>query len=567
MRPLSTLFALPFVMLAGAVSPDAQLRSPGRPASDTATLSGQVPVVLLTPPDVQALQVDEEADELGPFRYGVQLETSLGLDDAGRWDQEPITGALVWRVEIASPGALSLGVFFDEFELTQGSQLFLYDPEREQVLGAYTARNNNDNGALTIQPVRGDRVVLELVLQASSVQDLPRLHVGEVIYDYRDVLAELSKSALAPRAGLGGVIGGSGGSQRSTACLVDINCPAGAEHQDLKRAVVMLLGGAGGCSGSILNNTAEDGTPFLYTAQHCGDMTNAVIIFGYELSGCGSGTSSQSKTLSGATFLAESSFLDSQLYRLAQAPPPSYEPFYAGWNAGGKPEAPTVGISHPSLFPKKIQIDNDPLFTLPNLWQAIWEVGMIQGGSSGSPLLDVHKRVVGTLSAGVNGCGANTAQYGRFDKFYLQKNLETFLDPRGWGLLAIDGFDPFSPYLRPYNGGGGNPEIYSSSTAPALGSTWSADVDTSAVPGASGALIVGYGVPSAGQIRNFGELLIDPSSSLQFRSTKPQVGGVSTHQALIPNDPSLAAFVSYTQAFVLGGALTATNGVKLILNP
>jgi len=544
------------VLIAGATH--AQLRQPGRPATDTARLAAEVPLVVLPSPDVAALKAEDEARGHRPYRYGAVLPTELGPETVGRWDEVAGGGPLVWRLRIASPGAFSLGVLFEPFDLPPGGRVFLYDPERREVLGAYTEANESPSGALAIQPLRGDEVVIEYVQESWSTEP-PRLRVREVIHDYRDVFAQvLGGAAPVPPS--------RDGDDLDALCYVDINCAAGAGYQDVKRSVVQLLNG-GACSGAILNNTAEDGTPYLLTADHCGNMTNAVVVFGYELPGCGSGTAPTNQTLSGAMLLASSSRWDSQLYRLNQTPPASYEPFYAGWGRGNGPIGPGVGIHHPQALPKKISIDNQAPVKSGDYWAVDWETGMVHGGSSGSPLFNGWKRVIGNACC-VSGfaCASQLVYYNRLNGFWSQKNLATWLDPLGLGVVGIDGYDAVHPQVFAYNGSGANPSVLTSTSPPALGTTWSAEIDVSGHPGATSTVLEARGAATSGQFFKFGELLVDLGSLQHFRSVAAVTAGVSMHSGPVPNDPGLAGLLSYVQGVILGGGAQATNALKLRLN-
>ncbi len=544
--------------LSSAGSAHAQLRSPGRPASESISLPSEVPFVVLPPPDVAALRAEDEASLLAaaageprPYRYGALIGTALGLDTHGRWDEGQ--GKLVWRLEIRSPGALSLGILFDAFDLPAGAELYLYDPARTEVLGAYTEENEDASGALAIQPLAGDALVLEYV-QPLSIGGTPLLRVGQVVHDYRGILPHLAAGTI----------------QRSQAasCLVDINCPQGANYQDIKRSVIMVLIGGGLCSAGLLNNTAEDGTPYFLTADHCGDMTNVVAVFNYELSGCGSGTSSQSQTLSGATLLAASGLYDSQLYRLSQPPPPAYQPFYAGWRRNKAAPAPGISISHPSGLPKKLAIDDDAPYAAGNFWAVQWEVGTLEPGSSGSPLFDGQERVLGPTCC-VSGftCNSQLTNYGRLGPFWNARNLGTYLDPLGLGVNVLDGYDPFAPSAEVYNGAGINAVILSSVTPPQLGTTWVAEVDATGHPTATLTYLQGRTAPSAGMLFPFGELLIDLTSTFVFASFAPVSGGLSSHSFALPANPALAGLTAYVQAAILGVMPpVATNGLEVRVN-
>lgn len=541
---LSTVLAAPRL---------AQVSVPGTPPSLRQPLLfvEEPPLVLLPAPDVAALRAEDEVRGQWPLRYGAVIATELDSARTGEWLQLA-GGELVWRVALASPGALSLGVLFDRFELPPGGELYLHDAGRTRVLGAYTAENRQENGMLAIEPVLGERVVIEYV-QPAGVASMPALRIGEVVHDYLGIL-----DRLVVEAPMGLSRGG---------CLVDINCPEGDGYQDIKRAVIMVLMGGGLCSAGLVNNTAEDGTPYFLTANHCGNMTNVVAVFGYENTGCGPGGASQSRTLSGATLLADSTRYDSQLYRLNSAPPASYAPFFAGWERGSTPPAPAISISHPSGFPKKLARDDDGAVASGTDFRAIWELGRLEGGSSGSPLFSGAKRVIGPACCVSDFfCNSQWGIYGQFGGFYASRNLGQWLDPLGLDPQAFDGHDPYQGEATNYNGAGVNPSIYASVTPPTLGTSWVARVDVRTVPFVSATWILIHAAPRAGVFLPQGELLIDLASPRYFRSIAPVAGGYSTHTNAIPNQPGLFGLTAYSQALVFApGPAALTNGLALLL--
>jgi hypothetical protein len=535
------LIRTPFALVLLASLTPAQLREDGLPASLRGTLPTDVPTVVLRDPNVLELRRFERERAEGRFRYGIEIDLDRSCEEIGRWDVVPETGEVVWRVELAAPGAKSLGVVFSRFDLPVGGQLFLYDPSGRDLLGAYGESTENPNGMLAIQPLRGDRAVLEYV-EPPGAATRAALHIGTVVHDRIDVLAHLADGGMF-----------------EAGCLVDVNCTQGANYQDVKRAVVWMFGGGGGCSASILNNTAENGIPYLYTAEHCGNQTNAVFVFDYERTGCGTGSSSQSKSLSGSTQLAVTSLYDGQLYRLNQNIPASYEPFYAGWSTA-LDVTRGVGISHPSGFPKKISIDNQPPLQVGTRWSVQWNVGAIQPGSSGSPLFDQRKRVIGALSTGSGSCSLN-GNYGLFHQFYATKNLAQWLNPEGWHVLGIDGFDGIEPYAKSYAGLGTNPELLSSVNLPRLGTTWTARVTTAAYPAETHVQLIAFDRPhDDGFASPYGTILTDPSSPQLLIWVRSVAAGTDFSFAL-PSSVSLVGKVGYFQAFLLGSTV-ATNGLK-----
>jgi hypothetical protein len=531
----------------------AQLAGPGTPATQRhpRVLPTDVPVVVLPHPDVDALMREDEARNHRPWRYGAAIPTALSSDDHGQWDVLP-SGELVWRLALLSPGARSLGLLFDVYDLPASGELYLYSPGYDTVLGAYSAATRQANGMLAVQPVFGEQVVIEYV-QPARDPGRPTLRVGEVVHDYRGLLDQLA----IPEAQM-----------LSGGCLIDIVCPPAAAYQDIKRSVVMVIAGGALCSAGLLNNTDYDGTPYFLTANHCGNMTNVVAVFNYENPVCDvPGGSSQSQSVSGATLLAASTLFDSQLYRLDSAPPPAFQPYFAGWDRTDSPPGPALSISHPNGFPKKFARDNDAPIVSGQDFFVDWEAGKIEPGSSGSPLFSAAERVIGPACC-VSGfaCNAQWAYYGRFGGFYEQRNLGQWLDPAGSDPEGLDGYDPAQGLALVYNGNGGNPVIYRSVTPPTLGTTWVAEVNTATLPTTTNTLLMVYRQPLSGVMVSQGELLVNTALPLLYSSLAAPVANLAQHSAQLPNNAALIGQVFYSQAVLLTSTpRLLTNGLELRL--
>jgi hypothetical protein len=66
-----------------------------------------------------------------------------------------------------------------------------------------------------------------------------------------------------------------------------------------------------------------------------------------------------------------------------------------------------------------------------DVWSVVYTSGIIQPGSSGSPVFDSARLVRGTLVGGVAQCPSMTARYGRFDEAFptLEPYLWDIADP------------------------------------------------------------------------------------------------------------------------------------------
>jgi lysyl endopeptidase len=223
---------------------------------------------------------------------------------------------------------------------------------------------------------------------------------------------------------------------------VDINCPEGNGWQDQKRSVVkVVIHGTTLCSGALINNTNQDRRPYVLTAWHClcnqDGVDNSIFYFNYESSECSGGDGPANQSISGGTFRAARGYSDFSLLELSEDPPVSWSPYYAGWDRNTAQEEGGVGIHHPSGDVKKIStytmtpIDARCVqgrnlsnifypgcgtFSLANEdFYAIWfsptqTTGVpatTEFGSSGSPLFNNNKKIIGQL----HGCDCGIDPY------------------------------------------------------------------------------------------------------------------------------------------------------------
>ncbi|HKE01748.1 MAG TPA: IPT/TIG domain-containing protein [Planctomycetota bacterium] len=395
-------------------------------------LEKEVPTAVLETVDVDAyLAEDAVAPKDRPFRFGATLPVDFGLDGSGVWESLA-NGDRVWRLRIHSPGAFSLSAVFSRFVLPPGGAFYVYDDSGMEVLGAYDRRNENANGQFAFEPLPGDVMTLEYD-EPAAVAGRGEIRIQSVIHDYRDILRILKEQAGSPDA-------------TSQPCEVDVNCHPGAPWQKPKRAVTVVFKGGGACTGSLLNNTANDGTQYYMSAYHCGSMDNGIFRFNFEHPICGGGAAPTNHTVQGSVELAANMAADYRLVRITSPIPAAYEPYFLGWDRSTTTiPTSTIAIHHPSVDVKKISFDDDPPTKQNNFWHiSQWDLGVTEGGSSGSPLLNSVGRFLGQLCCGASFCPTPfNDNYGRFDLAWPA--VAPFLDPMGTGATTIDGFDPAAP--------------------------------------------------------------------------------------------------------------------------
>lgn len=117
----------------------------------------------------------------------------------------------------------------------------------------------------------------------------------------------------------------------------------------------------------------------------------------------------------------------------------------------------------------------------------------------------------------------------------------------------------------PRNGSGVNPNVFTSTSLPLLGSTWTSQIDAAST-GATGGntLLVAYQNSFPGFPTAFGELLVDPTSVLLGSSLASVSGGTSDHANLIPASAGNLGLTLSVQTYVIQ-VRQLTNALDLVL--
>lgn len=379
--------------------------------------------------------LSEDAEQLaagikGPMRFGVNHPADLSLTNSGTWSATE-DGTAVWQIELHCPGAVSINLVFGEFVLPEDARVFVINTDNA-VLGAFTQASSGGRNSLGVSPLPGDRITVRFECPASSC-GAAALRITQVTHGYR---------AAGNGRGLGD----------SDACNNNTICPEGDPWRDAIASVAMVIAnGNGWCTGQLINDCANDGTPYFLTANHClggQDPANWIFRFNWESPTCEPTTAGPTDhTVSGATLLENDPTSDVALLLLNTAPPASYGIRYTGWDATGVMPAGTTTIHHPSGDVKKISLDGDPAmqgsFDDAQCWHILhWDDGTTEGGSSGAGLWDPNGRLIGQLFGGQASCTNSVNDYfGRFDLSYplLAPWLGTCGPP------VIDGHDPNAP--------------------------------------------------------------------------------------------------------------------------
>ena len=437
--------------------------------------------------DVQKyLRQDTIAEKNGsPLRMAISLPVNVDMLNAGEWTTLP-NKQRIWRQTIKSTDAKALILKYKDFYIPEGGQFYIYDKDKTMIIGAFTEKTNPQGGEFSTQIIPGDELTLEYVDSEYSVEQ-PRIVIDGIGYVYRDVLNVVNNSTESNRTKV--TIGS------SESCEINVNCSEGNSWRNQQRGVVHITmyfnyGASSGdtgwylCSGSLVNNTNNDATPYVLTANHCffdedynvtGNFATAQFYFNYEYKGCtNSGTVVTNQSIIGSqlkthNLIGNSS--DGLLLKLNSNVPLDYKAYFNGWDRNNTAATSGVVIHHPYGDVKKISTFTQTATSSSwnnNKAGSHWQIyyaqtangkGVTEGGSSGSPMFNQNGLIVGTLSGGSSYC---TATYDKgvlsggpnfpdlYGKFYFHwdkdsdaaQHMKTYLDPTNTGVTTLIGYDP-----------------------------------------------------------------------------------------------------------------------------
>jgi hypothetical protein len=198
-------------------------------------------------------------------------------------------------------------------------------------------------------------------------------------------------------------------------CHIDVACrfgELGAAFQNVSRATARMeyirSGGLFTCTGTLLNDTGNSGTPYFWGAAHCintQDVANTLETFWFEeASRCGDNTSVDFSNIhrvgGGAQLLHARRATDTLLLRLNNFPPAGA--FFSGWDSRRFLNGAMLTIHHPSFDIKKVSIGTG---------EGVCSIGFDDIDSS---MLTHIRYTEGTAEGGSSGSGLFTLSNGEY---------------------------------------------------------------------------------------------------------------------------------------------------------
>lgn len=345
------------------------------------------------------------------------FHVNVSPDNGGQWTSTA-EGQRIWQVSFHSEGAASLNVIFSKFKLPEGGKVFIYNEDMSHIIGAFTHLNNKTSGVLPTLPVAGEQITIEYQAPENPSFEA-ELCIGSVNHDYLGIFEKVGQFGDAAD------------------CEKDASCYLDETYQLSTRSTVkLIIAGSELMTGTLINNSLQDGTPYIITAAHgfrdfAMSATSTLFIFNYQVPHCFTQVEgSREQSIAGGEMLCyspntDNEGLDFALVKLSTPPPSAYRPVFAGWSRSSSAPSQVHCIHHPQGDVKKISFDDHAL-SLSSLktsdatyrdnghWKVnTWEEGITEGGSSGAAIFNDKTQFLGALSGGAASCS-----YPRNDYFY-----------------------------------------------------------------------------------------------------------------------------------------------------
>ncbi len=395
-----------------------------------------------------------------PLQIGISKAIKDDILQKGHWTRLD-NGFSTWQLVIKVENATAINIYFSNLKLAATDELVIMGSEDKALkLDSGTSVSN-----FGTSPFRGNLLIIQFVGETPGKLPFKIKEIGIIEQNHK---RDFGDAAF---------------------CEISVNCPEGNDYSKIKNSVARILVKQSNslfwCTGSLINNTAADGTPYFLTANHCGnnaskeDYSDWVFDFGFESPDCDTPALEPAKnTVYGSKLLANApdgidSFSDFKLLLLKQDVPAAAKPFYVGWDRSGNIANKGVSIHHPKGDIKMISSYLQPLTSTDyydrtentdgKYWKVNWSEsqsghGVTEGGSSGSPIYNEQGLLIGTLTGGDASCNFPDEPdwYGKFS-YHWESNgndsattLKYWLDPLNTNTEIIKGTDLDTNHLTAF---------------------------------------------------------------------------------------------------------------------
>ncbi|MBL8208669.1 MAG: trypsin-like peptidase domain-containing protein, partial [Blastocatellia bacterium] len=366
----------------------------------------------LPAPTAQEMEQREKSRKL---KIGVTRSLPQVLNVVAQSSTVAMTEGEVKSLRVASEGAVQIRLHLNRLEIPSDASVFVYAASNpKEFYGPY----RNGSSPLWTPPISGGEAVIELFIRtgkdaAKAVS--VRLEIDQISHIFRH---PKSANTATQQAQV----------EDAESCNEDVT----AEWSETAKSVAMVQfhqpDGEYVCSGVLLNDTKNSGTPYFLTANHCIDNGVTANSTRFHWFFDTASSNPDSNVTYSAEVLQTSDVSDFTLLRIKNPVPAGVR--FSGWTTA-VPTANTnvTSIHHPAADYKRISFGRIVTNTCPsylppefcdNFHAVRWNIGITEPGSSGGGLWmgsASDPKLIGQLLGGESACQTPNGldSYGRFD--------------------------------------------------------------------------------------------------------------------------------------------------------
>jgi lysyl endopeptidase len=391
----------------------AQTRAGQAPLSRTQTFSAASNLRTVRLNELSQAEQERTNDKKN-FRIGIARPLPRQIESLNEFTTQTTNDGTLYLLRIISPAAKSLRLHFKALSLPDGSRLFVYSRQNNQIFSPpYSGTRAN----FWTPSLPGEEIVIECFVpaKAKAESSAAPFQIDAVNHIFRAPRESQSARPQVEDAG---------------ACNQDVP----AEFSEAARATALIAfakpDGEYVCSGTLMADIKKTGTPYFLTANHCisngVEASSAELYWFYD-----TGSEPTSAPTRGAGLLVTDQADDYTLLQLSTKPPSGA--VYSGWTSIPQAIGTSVtGIHHPQADHKraafgKIVEASCPAEIAPEFCdfyaKVRWDRGITEPGSSGSGIFigtGNQTQLVGLLSGGESSCENPTSVdfYGRLARMF-----------------------------------------------------------------------------------------------------------------------------------------------------
>ena len=347
----------------------------------------------------------------------------------------------VWRMRIKSQKAYGLSLAFSELYLSSEAKMYVFNLDGTMIYGPVTSKEII-NGIIRTSTLSGEEVIIQIVEPINS-KGKSHFILSKVCYCFRDIFNNTKSSSV----------------KSIQSQPLNADCDNNWENES--HGIVFLeywkYNSSNGMSyltlgsGALMNNTSADKKPYILTAKHVltdqeafvsqdyNNIQYLSVTFDYKKN-CQNGVVTKGYSYTGATLRALNHDMDMALVELySRNVHPNMT--FLGWTRASFNPGPinAVCLHHRLGYSMEISTFNQFVNDYTYLYDLNLSTGVIDHGSSGSPVFDSNKKVFGfafTMSG-------SHYYYVKFKSCWTGDNsnstgLMHWLDPNGTNPMTLN---------------------------------------------------------------------------------------------------------------------------------